>query len=142
LPIDALQSPAADPGPAPDRLARVVAIGLAAGRLAIGAGLWLAPGRTAAGLGFGTLDRRALALARIAATRDLVLGAWQLGALGDVAELRRATLAVAVADAGDALTFGLLLGDEGRRAAAARGLAGALPATLGGAWLARRLQRA
>ncbi len=124
-----------------DRPARVAAIGLAAGRLAIGAGLWLAPRASARGLGFGSLEPKELALARVAASRDLVLGAWQLSALDDAVELRRASAAVALADAGDALTFALALGssDADVRRAGLRGVAGAGFAALAGAWLSRRL---
>jgi len=113
----------------------LVAMGLAAGRLAIGTALWLAPDACARVLGFGRLDRRALTLARIAATRDIVLGSWQLRSLGESAELRRASAAVAVADAGDALAFALLLRAGDQRRAAVRGVAAALPAALAGAWL-------
>lgn len=121
---------------------RFVAVGLGAGRLAIGAGLWLAPELAAKALGFGSLDSKAVALARIAASRDLVLGAWHLSALGDRTELHRATTAVAVADAGDALTFALALrsDDPGTRTAGIRGLTSAAPAALVGAWLASRLR--
>ncbi len=120
-----------------DPLVRTVATGLALGRLVIGAGIWLAPGLAAKALGFGSLDATALALGRIAASRDLVLGAWQLSALNDRQDLRRASLAVAVADGGDALTFALTA-----RGAGMRGLAGAVPATIAGAWLVRRLRSA
>ena len=116
----------------------LVAVGLAAGRLAIGTALWLTPDACARALGFGRLDRRALTLARIAATRDVVLGTWQLRSLGESAELRRASAAVAVADAGDALAFALLLRAGDERRAAARGVAAALPAALAGAWLVQR----
>lgn len=123
-----------------DPAVRLVASGLAAGRVAIGAGIWLRPGLSARILGFGALDPRALALGRVAATRDLVLGSWGLGALNDRPALRRAALAGAAADAGDALAFGLLLGaGPGLRGAAVRGLAAALPATAAGLWLSRRL---
>ncbi len=128
--------------PADDPLVAPLAIVLAAGRLAIGAGLWVAPGPSSRALGFAELDSRGLALARIAATRDLVLGAWILGALGDRARLRRATGAVALTDAGDALTFALAARSGGNAGTAARrGLAGAVPAALAGAWLAARLRR-
>jgi hypothetical protein len=60
-----------------------------------------------------------------------------LRSLSDPAELRRASTAVAVADAGDAVTFALLLGD-GERSAGVRGLAAALPAAVAGAWISRR----
>jgi hypothetical protein len=126
---------------ADERLERLAGAGLAAGRLAIGAGLWLAPHPTARALGFAHLDPPALALARIAATRDLALGAWQLSALGDRDRVRRAAAAIAAVDAGDALTFALALGAGGEvRAAGLRGLPGAAAAALGGAWLARRLR--
>jgi hypothetical protein len=124
----------------PDPLERYAAIGLAAGRLAIGAGLWAAPRLSARALGFSGLDGPGLALARIAATRDLVLGAWQLSALGDRSALRRASLGVAMADAGDALTFGLALGGRDTRRAGLRGLPAASAATVAGVWLAARLR--
>jgi len=121
---------------------RTVAAGLAAGRIAIGAGLWLAPKATARALGFDGLGPAGLTLARIAASRDLVLGAWQLGALGDRGRLRQATIGVAAADAGDALTFALALrGEGGSRTAGVRGLPAAAAATAAGAWLATRLAR-
>jgi len=118
-----------------DDTERLVAIGLAAGRIAIGAGIWLAPGLAGRALGFERLDGAALALGRIAATRDLILGGWQLGSLGDREQLRRATTAVALADAGDTLTFALARNTEAGR----RGLAGAAPAALAGLWLRQRL---
>jgi hypothetical protein len=121
---------------------QLVASALAAGRLAIGAGIWLAPGLSARALGFDPLDHKGLALGRIAATRDLVMGAWLLAALDDRDSLRRAAAATAIADAGDALTFALLLGGRGElRGAGLRGLAGAVPAAAAGLWLTRRLGR-
>jgi hypothetical protein len=128
-----------DAAPELEPLERFAAIGLAAGRLAIGAGLWAAPRLSARALGFRELDGPALALARIAATRDLVLGAWQLSALDDPSALRRATLGVAAADAGDALTFALAIGRRETRSAGARGLPAAAAATVAGMWLADRL---
>lgn len=125
-----------------DNPERTLAIGLAAGRLAIGAGLWLAPRLSARLLGFGAIDDKALALSRIAASRDLVLGAWQLSSLEDHAALRRATAAVAAADGGDALTFALATRspDPAVRRAGLRGVVAAVPATLAGAWLHSRLR--
>ncbi|HXV52047.1 MAG TPA: hypothetical protein VD765_02370, partial [Solirubrobacterales bacterium] len=93
----------------PTDFERLAGLGLAVGRRAIGAGLWLAPGPSSRALGFERLDGPALALARIAATRDLALGAWQLSALGHRSRLGRATGAIAAVDAGDALTFALAL---------------------------------
>ncbi len=128
-----------EPGPV-HGLDRLVAIGLAAGRLSIGAGLWIAPRHAGRALGFDTLEGSGLALARIAASRDLVLGAWQLGALGDRRALRRATVGVAAADAGDAATFALALADKRTRIAGVRGLPAAAVATAAGAWLVNRLR--
>jgi hypothetical protein len=116
--------------------AKLLATGLAAGRIAIGAGLWLAPRRTSRALGFDAIDARGLTLGRIAATRDLVLGAWQLGALDDPAQLRRVSAAAALADAGDTLAFALAFAAGEERAAGLRGFAVALPAALAGWWLA------
>jgi len=120
-------------------LDRLVAIGLASGRLAIGAGLWAAPQQAGRLLGFDALQGPALALARIAASRDLVLGAWQLASLNDRQALRRATVGVAAADAGDAATFALALSDRRTRLAGVRGLPAAAAATAAGAWLVARL---
>jgi hypothetical protein len=119
-----------------------LAAALAGGRVAIGAGLWLAPQLASRALGFGRLDARSLALARIAASRDLVLGVWGVSALGDPAALRRAATAAAVADAGDAVAFALLLGSGEHRRAAIRGVLAATPAALAGFWLGRGLTRA
>lgn len=115
-------------------LARATAIALGAGRVAIGVGLWLAPRRSATALGFGEIDGPALTLGRIAATRDLVLGVWQLRASDDPRRLRAAALATATADAGDALAFTLALrSDEAAlRRAGIRGLAVAAPAAIAG----------
>ncbi|HSJ17304.1 MAG TPA: hypothetical protein VK920_04370 [Solirubrobacterales bacterium] len=126
----------------PGAVERALAVSLAAGRAAIGAGIWLAPRRALPALGFDRAaeDDEALTLARIAATRDLVLGVWQASVLGDRERLRRATLAVAAADAGDALAFAIAARRGGRPGLAAKGLAGALPATFAGAWLAARLR--
>ena len=121
-------------------LARSVAIALASGRLAIGAGIWLAPARGWKGLGFGEAPRgAALALGRLAATRDLVLGGWQLAAVDDRDRLRRLVAAGALVDAADALAFGLALREDGMRDAAVRGLAAAAGAAVAGAWMTRRL---
>jgi hypothetical protein len=123
---------------------RTLAIGLAAGRLAIGAGLWLAPALSARLLGFGEVDARALTLARIAATRDLVIGGWQLSALDDPPCLRSATAAAAIADGGDAVAFALAMrsSDRETRRAGVRGLAAAVPATIAGIALAASIGRA
>jgi hypothetical protein len=121
------------------RLRRATAIALGSGRVAIGACLWLAPRPSARALGFGEIDGRALTLGRIAATRDLVLGIWQLRAIGDPPGLRAASIATGVADAGDALAFAIALRgeDPALRHAAIRGLAAAAPAAIAGFAVAR-----
>ena len=62
---------------------RALALLLAGGRIAIGAGLWFAPRFTLRALGFTKQDDPAIAVARIAGTRDLVLGAWQASVVSD-----------------------------------------------------------
>jgi hypothetical protein len=121
---------------------RALAIPLAAGRLAIGVGLWLAPGPSARLLGFGEIDSRAVTLARLAATRDLVIGAWQLASLGDPSRLRSASAAAANADVGDAIAFAIALraDDPQTRRAGMRGLAAAAPAAVANAVIAARAQ--
>ena len=90
-------------------------------------------------LGFGDPTPDTVAIARIAGTRDLILGAWQLTAIGDDRELARASAAVAACDAGDALAFGLLFA-SGNRVAGLRGLAAAAPATAAGVALVASLR--
>lgn len=123
----------------PGDLERTAAAGLAAGRIALGAGLWLAPGLTLRALGFSEPDDRTVAVARIAGTRDMVLGAWQATTLGDRDRLARATVAVATCDAGDSLAFALLLRTSERRAGL-RGVTVAVPATLAGVALSVALR--
>jgi hypothetical protein len=119
-----------------------VAAGLIIGRAVVGAAIWLAPERALPALGFNRAARRgeALTLARIAATRDLVLGLWQAASLRDRAGLRTSTLAVTASDAGDAVAFAALARRGGHPGLAAKGLAAAVPATLAGGWLAARLR--
>jgi hypothetical protein len=130
-------------GREPGFAVRVLAAALATGRAAIGAAIWIAPERALGALGFHRAGRHGegLTLARIAATRDLVLGVWQATALRDRARLRRATVAVTASDAGDALAFAMLARQGEHSGLAATGLATALSATLVGAWVAARLRR-
>jgi hypothetical protein len=113
-----------------------VASGL--GRVAFGVAMLGAPAPAMRALGFRELSPATVAVSRIAGIRDLVLGVVTLTGLEDPDRLRRATLANAVADAGDTLAFGLATGTE-ERAAGLRGLAFALPAAVAGAWTAWRL---
>jgi hypothetical protein len=128
----------ASPNSNDDPTARIALSLLAAGRIAIGAGIWLAPRPALRALGFGDPGPAALTLARIAGTRDLVIGTRQAAAR-DRDEARAATLAAAVSDAGDTVAFAFAIA-AGDRLAGIRGIAAALPATAAGLWLARRLR--
>jgi len=110
----------------------------AIGRIAIGLGMLAAPEPALRALGFSEVSPATVAVSRIAGVRDLVLGAVTLAALEDAGRLRVATLANAVADAGDTGAFALAIrAEEGT--AGLRGVATALPATLAGIWVAWRL---
>ncbi len=120
---------------------RLVGAFLAAGRVAIGAGIWAAPGLTAKALGMKAFDGEALALARLAATRDLILGAWLGAELRDGGSPLAPATALTACDAGDALAFGLLAARGGDSLSAGmKGLAAAGPATALGAWFVTRLR--
>ncbi len=120
---------------------RTIGAFLAAGRIAIGAGIWAAPALAAKGLGMAKWDGEALALARLAATRDLLLGAWLAAELKDGGKPLAPAVAMTVCDAADALTFALLAGRGGDAVKPGRqGLAAAGPATVLGAWLVSRLK--
>jgi hypothetical protein len=121
---------------APDVRAWSVASGL--GRVAFGVAMLAAPEPALRALGFREVSPATVTVSRIAGIRDLVLGVVTISALERRKRLRRATLANAVADAGDTLAFGLALGTEDRDAGL-RGLSAALPAAIAGAWTAWRL---
>jgi len=114
---------------------------LAAGRIAIGVGIWASPSLAAKGLGMKPFDGESLTLSRLAATRDVLLGAWLAAELRDGGKPLAPAVAVTACDAGDALTFALLAarGDEAVKAGL-QGLAAAGPATVLGAWLVSRLR--
>jgi hypothetical protein len=71
--------------------------------------------------------------------RDLALGALAVAVRDDPAALRTVTLAAAVLDGADAVTFGFALGDPETRGAGIAGVASAAAATLLGLWAWRRL---
>jgi hypothetical protein len=121
---------------APDVRAWSLASGLA--RVAFGVAMLAAPEAALRALGFSEVTPATKAVTRLAGVRDFVLGGVTLGALGDRERLLGATIANATADAGDTAAFALALGGE-ERAAGVRGLAAALPATIAGIWVAKRL---
>ncbi len=120
---------------------RLVGGFLAAGRIAIGVGIWATPSLAAKGLGMKPWGSEALAVARLAATRDLLLGGWLATELKDGGKPLAPAIALTACDAGDALTFALLAarGGEDFRPGL-KGLAAAGPATALGAWLVSRLK--
>jgi hypothetical protein len=120
---------------APDVRAWSLVSGL--GRVAFGVAMLAAPEPSLRAAGFESVSPATVAVTRLAGVRDLVLGVVTMASLSDPDRLRRATLANTAADAGDSLAFSLAMGVE--RAAATRGLAAALPATLAGVWTAWRL---
>jgi hypothetical protein len=114
---------------------------LSLGRVAIGVGIWAAPSLAAKALGMKPFEGEALALSRLAATRDVLLGAWLAAELKDGGRPLAPAVAVTACDAGDALTFALLAGRGGEGVKPGlQGLAAAGPATALGAWLVSRLR--
>lgn len=118
---------------------RAVGAFLAAGRIAIGVGIWAAPSLTSKALGLDRWSGQGLAVARLAATRDVLLGAWLVNELREGGKPLAPAAALTACDAGDALTFALLAAD-GEPAAGMKGLAAAGPATALGVWLVSRLR--
>ena len=108
------------------------------GRIAFGVGMLTAPEWALRVLGFTEVVPATVAVTRIAGVRDLVLGLVTVAGLQDRDRLRRATVANAVADAGDTLAFGITLRTP-ERTAGVRGLAAALPAAVAGIWTGWRL---
>jgi hypothetical protein len=107
-------------------------------RIVLGIGMLAAPEPALRALGFTEVGPATAAVGRVAGIRDLVLGVTTLAALDDRERLRRATMANAVADAGDSLAFGVALGTS-ERTAGIRGIAAALPSAITGALAAWRL---
>jgi len=121
---------------------RLIGAALAAGRIAIGAGIWAGPKLTAGALGMKPWQGEALAVARIAGTRDLILGAWLGAELRDGGLPLTPTAALIACDAGDTLAFALLAARGGEELGPGlRGVAAAGPATALGVWLAHRLRK-
>ena len=92
---------------------RLIGAFLAAGRIAIGVGIWAAPSLASKGLGMKRWDGETLAVARLAATRDILLGGWLAAELKNGGKPLAPAIALTACDAGDALTFALLAGRGG-----------------------------
>ena len=119
---------------------RAISLVSGLGRMLIGAALAAAPRQALGALGFRDAPESAIVVSRIAGGRDFVLGAMTLLAIDDPERLRRAHLACAAVDAGDAAAFAATLASGGEREAGIRGLAAAVPATVAGIWAAVRLR--
>jgi hypothetical protein len=92
-------------------------------------------------LGFDDASASTVAVSRIAGGRDIALGVATVAALSDPDRLRRASLACAFVDAGDAAAFAAAAAeDDDLRAAAIRGMGAAIPAAIAGLWVALRLR--
>jgi len=119
---------------------QLLARGLGLARIGIGAGIWLAPEAAMGLLGFDSDNPQAMALGRLAGTRDIALGAIALASAGDPVRAPAITRVNAAVDAGDALAFGgAIARREGIDRAAGMGALSALAATALGVWLALKL---
>jgi hypothetical protein len=137
--VSANGHPPTETGVAPS--VRAVAGALALGRIGLALTLLVAPHAALAPLGFRRISATTEAVARLAGVRDLILGAEVCAALlgEDARRLRRASLAAAAADAGDAAVFYASIGAGDETAEAGRiGVAAALPAALIGLWVSAR----
>lgn len=122
-----------------DPLGRRTALAIAAGRVAVGAGALLATGPALRALGFAEADPGSRALARLAGSRDVAIGALTIAARDRRRALAFATALSAAVDAADATVFGVAGREPATRRAGAIGAASGAAAALAGAWAARRL---
>jgi hypothetical protein len=122
-----------------DPLARQASLAIAGGRLAVGGAALFATRPALRALGFGETDSSGLALAKMLGGRDLAMGGLAIAVRDDPAALRAVTLAAAVLDSADAVTFSFALGDPETRRAGIAGVASAAAAALVGLWAWRRL---
>ncbi|HEX2129745.1 MAG TPA: hypothetical protein VHF58_11065 [Solirubrobacterales bacterium] len=90
-------------------IARPLAAALAFGRIGIGLSVWAIPRGSMRVLGFDPDNPEVMALARLAGTRDLALGAGAAATLDDPAAAATMLRVNAAVDAGDALAFGIAL---------------------------------
>ena len=112
---------------------------LGGARLGLGVGALFATRPTLKALLFGETDAVGRALAKLAGSRDLSLGAMTLATRNDVAMLRTVTLAAAVLDAADAFSLSLAARDGETRLAGLGGVLSGGGAAIAGVWAWRRL---
>jgi hypothetical protein len=121
------------------RLERAVGAGLAWARVGVGAAAWLAPRSSMRLLGFDPANPQVMALARLAGTRDLALGAVAVSTHRDPHAAATVAGLNAGVDALDALAFLIaLVRRQGIDRSALLGSGSATVAAATGAWLARR----
>ena len=122
--------------------AHQIAALLGAARIGIGASVWAAPGPSVRALGFDPDNPQVMSLARLAGTRDLVLGGAAVACADDGPAAATMTRLNAAVDALDALAFGIAL--VRRQGIDRAGLVGSLSAAAAAAFglaLASRLDR-
>ena len=116
------------------RAAEILVRSLGTARIGLGSVIVVATDPALAALGFERGEPLTRALARLAGSRDIALGAIALTAPGSDG-LRRAALAGAACDAADAAAFGLAAIERGKLdRATLGGVASALVATAAGLW--------
>lgn len=120
----------------PRRLAAL----LAYARIGVGASVWAAPRGSMRALGFDPDNPQVMALARLAGTRDLALGAGAAATASDAHAASTMLRVNAAVDALDSLAFAIaLVRRRGIDRAAAMGTLSAAAAATAGLVLARRL---
>lgn len=121
-------------------MGRQTALTLAAGRVAIGASALLATRPALRALGFGDAGARARALAKLAGSRDLVLGLLTLASRDDRRTLATVVLTGAALDAADAIALAIASAEPKTRTAGLGGASSGAAAALAGLWAWRRLR--
>jgi len=122
-----------------DPRARQLGIALSACRVGLGVGTLLATRPALRVLGFKDTGEGGEALAQLAGSRDLALGALTLVSRDDPATFRALILAAAALDAADAFALGLSVRNPQTRLAGIGGIASGSAAALAGFWAYRRL---
>ena len=122
-----------------DPKARQVALQIGASRVAVGVGALLATRPALRLLGFREPEATGTALARLAAGRDIALGALTLAARDERRRLRTLLLASSACDVADAVGLGLSARRPETRRAGIGGILSGGGAAIAGFWAWRRL---